>query len=313
MHDLYLCSIPTVLCYRVTYMFAPKTERPRSDNARPKKSLGQNFLVDRRVLGKIVAGAEVSPDDLVLEIGPGKGTLTRELAKTAAQVIAVEIDESLAARLTEDFADTPNVRIIPGDAREIDIASLVPGDTSYKLVANLPYYAASPIVRRFLEATRKPLLMVVMVQREVAQNMAATPGKMTILSVATQLYGSARIVSAVPPRAFRPSPKVTSAIIRIDVYSEPALDVDSIEGFFTLVKAGFSSPRKQIHNCLKQGLAKDSEAVEEMLGRAGIDPRRRPQTLSMPEWGSLYQAFLLHCSHDRDAPDKARSEGSRQG
>ena len=258
-----------------------------------KKSLGQNFLVDRRIVSRIIAAADLTHTDTVLEIGPGRGILTRSLAKRAASLTAVELDDDLAARLTIEFAEQSHVRIVHADAREIEIEPIVPHDSPYKLIANLPYYAAQPIIRRFLEARHKPTLMVVMVQREVARNMTAAPGEMSLLSVATQLYGKPRIVSSVPPRAFRPAPKVTSAIVRIDVFPEPALPLDSIDSFFTLVRAGFSAPRKQIHNCLQQGLAIPRTESEAVLSAAGIDPRRRPQTLSLDDWGSLYAAWRL--------------------
>lgn len=227
----------------------------------------------------------------MLEIGPGRGILTRELSKNAGRVVAVELDDALSEELTTEFADQPSITIVHADAREADIGDLVPADEPYKLVANLPYYAALPIIRRFLEANHKPSLIVVMVQREVARNMTAAPGDMSLLSVATQLYGKPRIVTSVPPRAFRPAPKVTSAVIRIDVYPQPALQLDSIDNFFTLVRAGFSAPRKQIHNCLQHGLDISRELAEQMLTQASIDPKRRPQTLSLPDWGSLYQQF----------------------
>ena len=273
-----------------------------------KKSLGQNFLVDRRIVSRIIAAAELSPDDIALEIGPGRGILTRSLAECAASLTAIEIDHHLADALRDEFASHPNVRIVHEDAREIDIASIVPRDSQYKLIANLPYYAAQPIVRRFLEAERKPTLMVVMVQREVARNMTAAPGDMSLLSVATQLYGKPRIVASVPPRAFRPAPKVTSAIVRIDVYPQPALALDSINAFFTLVRAGFSAPRKQIHNCLQQGLAIPRIESEAVLSAAGIDPKRRPQTLSLDDWGSLYAAWRLRYP-ETDAHPQSPREG----
>jgi len=231
----------------------------------------------------------VTPKDTVVEIGPGRGILTRELAGTAAEVVAVELDDDLAERLAQEFQSQANVRIVHADAREVDIEALVDASKPYKLVANLPYYAALPIVRRFLEAERRPSLMVFMVQREVARNMGAEPGHMTLLSVAIQLYGNARIVASVPPRAFRPSPKVTSAIVRIDVFDKPAIRLDSIEAFFTLVRAGFSAPRKQVHNCLQQGLGISREVADRILIDSGIDPKRRPQTLSMEDWGRLYK------------------------
>ena len=258
-----------------------------------KKSLGQNFLVDRRIVSRIIAAADLTLDDIALEIGPGRGILTRSLAERAASLTAVELDDHLAAVLTDEFAAQSHVRVVHADAREVDIASIVPHDTPYKLIANLPYYAAQPIIRRFLEAERKPTLMVVMVQREVARNMTAKPGEMSLLSVATQLYGKPRIVASVPPRAFRPAPKVTSAIVRIDVYPQPSIALDSIDGFFTLVRAGFSAPRKQIHNCLQQGMSVSRAEAEAMLSDSGIDPRRRPQTLSLDDWGDLYATWRL--------------------
>ena len=247
--------------------------------------------MDRRVLASILEAAEISPGDMVVEVGPGRGILTRELAKSGASVIAVEIDEAIVANLTTQFKDNTGVRLVAADARQIDLESLVPAAAPYKVVANLPYYAAAPIVRRFLQATHKPRLMVVMVQREVAQNMAAAPGKMGLMSVAIQLYGEPRIVSYVPPRAFRPAPKVTSAIIRIQVRPSPAVAFDSEERFFTLVRAGFSSPRKQVRNSLRHGLAISAESAGAMLSEAGVDSSRRPQTLTLDEWGKLYDAF----------------------
>ncbi len=282
----------------------PVTARP----PRAKKSLGQNFLVDGRVLSRIMRAAEISPDDTVLEIGPGRGILTRELAKIAARVVAVEIDDALAQNLAAEFADSPNVTILHADAREVEIESLVPTGAPYKLVANLPYYAASPIVRRFLEAGRKPTIMVVMVQREVAQNMTAAPGDMGLLSVATQLYGSPRIVAYVSPGSFRPAPRVTSAIVRIDVYPKPALELDSVEAFFRLARAGFSAPRKQLRNCLSHGLSIPPETAQAMLIDAGIDPRRRAETLSLQEWSSLYKIFGIQSGHDEADSESARQD-----
>ena len=266
---------------------------PALQYAPAKKSLGQNFLIDRRIVSRIIAAAELTPDDAVLEIGPGRGILTRSLAGSAASLTAVELDEDLTAALTAEFAEQPNVHIVHADAREVDIAAVVPSDVPYKLIANLPYYAAQPIIRRFLEAERKPTVMVVMVQREVARNMAAIPGDMSLLSVATQLYGKPRIVTSIPPRAFRPAPKVTSAIVRIDVFPKPALALDSIDAFFALARAGFSARRKQIHNCLQQGLSIPRSEAEAVLSAANIDPKRRPQTLSLEDWSSLYAAWRL--------------------
>ena len=266
---------------------ASTSDRP----ARAKKSLGQNFLVDGRVRSKIVGAADISSDDTIVEIGPGRGFLTKALAERAGRVVGVELDKGLVPRLQETFANSGQVEIAHGDARTIDIDSLLGGASEYKVVANLPYYAATPIVRRFLEARHKPTTLVVMVQREVGQEMTASPGKMGILSVATQVYGSPRIVATVPSKAFRPSPNVTSAVVRIDTYAEPAVKFDSAEKFFTLVRAGFSAPRKQIHNSLKNGLEVGPEQVMALLKNAGISPTRRAQTLSIDEWGDLHSEF----------------------
>ena len=188
---------------------------------RANKALGQHFLVDARVRRRILSAADLSPGDVVVEIGPGRGFLTSSLVKQAGKVVAVELDEALAERLSDSYSDQSNLQVVAADARDVDIGALV-GNSDYKVVANLPYYAANPILRRFLEAERKPSVMVVMLQREVAEVVAAEPGRMGLLSVAVQVYGRPRIVCGVPPRAFRPTPGVTSAVLRIDVYPEPA-------------------------------------------------------------------------------------------
>ncbi len=267
---------------------AATSERP----PRAKKSLGQNFLVDGRVRAKIVDAADISSDDTIVEIGPGRGFLTKALAERAGRVVAVELDDGLIPRLRETFANSCQVEIVHGDARTIDIDSLLGEAEEYKVVANLPYYAATPIVRRFLENERRPSTLVVMVQREVGQEMTASPGKMGVLSVATQVYGRAQIVTSVPPKAFRPSPNVTSAVVRIDTYSEPAVASENAASFFTLVRAGFSARRKQLHNSLRNGLDMESDAVLMMLSNAGISPTRRAQTLSIEEWGDLYREYV---------------------
>ena len=254
--------------------------RPRS----PAKSLGQHFLIDRRVLSRILEAADLFPDDTVVEVGPGKGVLTRQLVKLARRVVAVEIDASLAARLPARTGDPPNLEVLQADARTADFGV----DGPYKVVANLPYYAANPIVRRFLEMDRPPLRMVVMVQREVARSMTAPPGRMTVLSVAVQFFGLPTMVCSVPPRAFRPAPKVHSAVVSIDVIPEARRRVDDESRFFQLVRAGFAAPRKQLRNSLAQGLRVDGAKASALLATADIDPRRRPGTLTVDEWISLY-------------------------
>lgn len=243
----------------------------------------------------MVAAAQVSEKDTVVEIGPGRGALTRHLAGVAGCLVLVEIDQELVDVLAERFAGSPQVRIIHGDARELDIGAIPEiAGRDYKALGNLPYYAASPIIRRLLESAHPPLEIVVMVQREVAREMAAKPGKMSLLSVATQLYATPGIVCHVPPRAFNPPPKVHSSVIRLLRRDGLAVDLDSTERFFTLVRAGFAAPRKTIANSLAVGLRETAGAFAPALEDAGVDPGRRPATLSLEQWGYLYRAWRVH-------------------
>jgi 16S rRNA (adenine1518-N6/adenine1519-N6)-dimethyltransferase len=259
----------------------------------PAKIRGQHFLVRQSVLQRIVEASDLDPDDCVIEIGPGLGVLTRELASRVRRVLAVEVDEVLVATLKREFANLPNVTVLHADARNLDIESVLGEESKYKVVANLPYYAANPIIRRFLETTRKPDSLVVMLQREVAKVMVAVPGSMSLLSVAVQFYGSPSIVITVPPASFHPVPKVTSAVVHIRVYPRTELPFDDTEAFFRLVRAGFSAPRKQLRNSLAVGLGASSYESEEVLVKAGIDHRRRAETLSLDEWSALHMANRL--------------------
>jgi 16S rRNA (adenine1518-N6/adenine1519-N6)-dimethyltransferase len=263
----------------------------RSLNLSPRKALGQHFLVSRGVLKRILDAAELEPGDIVIEVGPGLGTLTRELVRCAGRVIAVELDRELAEVLPAALGHPSNLTLVNADAREVEPLELLPGRVPYKLVANLPYFAASPILRCFLEASWKPTLIVVMLQREVAQSIAARPGGMSLIGVSVQFYGRPRIVGYVPPGAFYPPPKVTSAILRIDVFPEPPIKVEDVEAFFGLVRAGFSAPRKQLRNALSLGLGIPTGAAQRLLERAGLDPRRRAESLTLEEWEGLYRAY----------------------
>jgi 16S rRNA (adenine1518-N6/adenine1519-N6)-dimethyltransferase len=264
---------------------------PTGNRAGPRKSLGQHFLADSRIAGRILDAADLSLDDLVVEIGPGRGALTKRLVGRVNRVVAIELDSNLAAALPERLEFPENLTCVEADARVVDLAELIAPETSYKVVANLPYYAANPIVRRLLESQPKPSVLVVMVQQEVAKNMVAQPGDMGILSVATQFYAKAKMVCSVPPKSFRPPPKVTSAVVRLDVLPTPAVAVVSEEGFFTVVRAGFAAPRKQIRNSLSQGLRIEPTAGGKILEQAGVDATRRPQTLNIDEWAGIYQVW----------------------
>jgi 16S rRNA (adenine1518-N6/adenine1519-N6)-dimethyltransferase len=262
------------------------------------KALGQHFLADARILARIAAAAELEPQDLVVEVGPGRGALTRLLVAQAGRVVAVELDPALAAALPARLDHPNNLTVATGDARTVDLAALVGPDCPgrYKVVANLPYYAANPIIRRFLEAPPQPSLprlslMVVMVQQEVARGMAARPGEMGILSVAVQFYAQATHVCTVPPSAFRPPPKVTSAVVKLTPWETSPVAVADPAAFFTVVRAGFDAPRKQLRNSLAQGLGVEGGRVSALLDSLGLDGRRRAETLSLEEWASVYGAW----------------------
>ncbi len=263
----------------------------RRFNLRARKRLGQRFLIDGDVLQRILSAAELTADDIVLEVGPGLGILTRELAQRARRVIAIELDDKLANFLKQELVSFPNVMIINEDILKIEPAILLTEPERYKVVANLPYYITSPVLRHFLEATLKPNLMVVMVQKEVAEAIVAGPGKRSLLSISVQFYGRPTIIGKVPAIAFYPAPEVDSAILRIDLYPKPAVAVDDAEGFFGTVRAGFASPRKQLANSLAQGLGWPKADVLSVLAEASIAPQRRAETLTLEEWAQLRQAY----------------------
>ena len=252
---------------------------------RPQKSRGQNFLVDPFALGQILEAAELSPDDEVLEIGPGLGVLTKALAERVRRVVAVEIDRGMVGALTDALADRPNVEIVEGDALRLDPVEQFEV-RPYKIVANLPYYITSPLLRHYFESSNRPTRMVVMVQLEVAERIVAEPGDLSLLAVSVQFYGRPRLVGRVPANAFLPAPKVDSAMLAIDVRPSPAVDVEP-EQFFKVVIAGFAMPRKQLHNALPQKMWMPPDAAEPALRAAGIDPMRRAQTLTLDEWAGL--------------------------
>ncbi|MBI4180470.1 MAG: 16S rRNA (adenine(1518)-N(6)/adenine(1519)-N(6))-dimethyltransferase RsmA [Chloroflexi bacterium] len=270
----------------------------RSSGLRARKGLGQHFLIDEEVLRLIITAAQLTPADVVLEIGPGLGVLTRELASRAGWVIAVELDDKLAAMLRETLASFKNVTIINKDVLKTEPADLFEEtktqfpSRNYKVVANLPYYITSPVLRHFLEASLKPQSMVIMVQKEVAEEITAKPGRMSLLSISVQLYGEPTIISDVPARCFFPAPKVDSAILKVTPYPQPAIDVADTESFFTLVRAGFSASRKQIANSLAHGLGVSKPEALSLLAGANIMPQRRAETLSLEEWASLWRIFI---------------------
>ncbi|MBV9021811.1 MAG: 16S rRNA (adenine(1518)-N(6)/adenine(1519)-N(6))-dimethyltransferase RsmA [Ktedonobacteraceae bacterium] len=255
-------------------------------NMRPNKSFGQNFLIDRSVLLNIVNAAEIEPGDEILEVGAGTGVLTRELAKRAKHVVAVELERDILQVLAKTVHTYQNVELVARNLLFIE-PSEVFGQAPYKLVANLPYSITGPTLRHFLENAHAPRLIVVMVQFEVAQRIVASPGALTLLGVSVQFYGHPRIIARVPARAFYPAPKVDSAILRIDVHPPP-LAQSHRDGFFRVVQAGFSEKRKQLHNSLTHGLHRKNEDIQAWLAEAEIDSSRRAETLSIEEWLRLW-------------------------
>lgn len=259
---------------------------------RPNKALGQHFLADEVIAARIADAAELTSDDTVLEIGAGLGILTQQLAQRAGHVVAVELDARLASILGTLFADQPHVRIVQGDFLALDPVSLVGGaERKYKVVANLPYYITSAVLRHLLEAAVRPERMVLTVQREVAEAIIARPGEMSLLAVSVQFYGRPRLLFRIKPGSFYPPPEVESAVLRIDTYPAPPVAVDDVQFFFRVVRAGFSQRRKQLRNSLAAGLGCTSQEVVAALLEAGVDPRRRAETLSLEEWARVAQAF----------------------
>jgi len=267
-----------------------------------RKGLGQHFLIDEEVLKLITSSAGLTPTDVIVEIGPGLGVLTKELARWGGWVVTIELDNKLVAILKQSLASFDNVTVINEDVLKVDPATLlqeqearfpvgISSPFSYKVVANLPYYITSPVLRHFLEASLKPQIMVVMVQREVAEVIVAKPGQMSMQSVSVQFYGEPTIISYVPARCFYPEPEVDSAILKIRLYSQPPVEVADRDGFFELVRAGFSAPRKQMTNSLAQRLELSKAEVLSLLGEAGIVPQRRAETLTLDEWAKLWQVF----------------------
>ncbi len=262
----------------------------RRFNIKPRKSLGQNFLLDPAILNQIVQAAGISEKDDVLEIGAGLGSLTCVLASTARRVTAIEIDSALIPVLDEILSPYTNVNLIQGDILQLPVESLglKPG---YAVVANIPYYITSAVIRHLLEAPQKPSRLLLTVQREVAQRICAGPGDMSLLALSVQVYGKPAITGRLPAGAFYPPPAVDSASVRVDIYPQPMIAPDQLNLFFRIIKAGFSQKRKTLRNSLSAGLALQAEKTAVLLQSAGIDPMRRAETLSIPEWDKLVQVL----------------------
>ncbi len=268
----------------------------------PSKRLGQNFLVDKEAVKKIIEAADLKLEDVILEVGPGLGVLTQELARKAKKVIAVEKDQNMIEILRTTLKDLRNVEVIQGDIRKIDTKYFKPntlghsptGEAKYKVVANLPFYLAAPVIRQFLEVENPPKEMVLVVQKEVGQRICAKPPDMNILAVSVQIYAKPEIVSYISKKSFWPSPKVDSAILRID----PLMNTDkkqiNTDLFFKIVKAGFSQPRKQLINNLSKELDLEKEKIQNWLLKNNVQPAQRAETLEVRDWINLTKTFKIN-------------------
>jgi 16S rRNA (adenine1518-N6/adenine1519-N6)-dimethyltransferase len=264
----------------------------RKYDLRPKKQLGQNFLTDGNSLRKVVDAARIKESDVVLEIGPGLGSLTRYLAVEAYHVVAVELDSRFLPPLQEVLALYDNVTIILGDILDQNIETLLskvvesPGK-GYIVVANIPYYITSAVIRHLIDAEIRPDRMVLTVQREVAIRICAQPPDLSLLALSVQVFGSPTIAAKIPAGAFYPPPRVDSAVIRVEIFPSPLIPPPYLKTFFQLVKAGFGQKRKVLRNSLSAGLGISKSRVESILIDLQIDPNRRAETLSLDEWRAL--------------------------
>ena len=255
--------------------------------AGPKKSLGQHWLKDRQVLADIADAAEITPLDTVLEIGPGLGTLTSELLRRAEKVIAVELDGDLATKLPGQFPGK-TLEVINEDILDFDL-SILPKD--YIVVANVPYYITSKIIQKLLTSDNKPKTTVLLIQKEVAERLAAEPGDMSILSISAQIYGEVELDQLVPAHFFTPPPKVDSQVVVVRTRTEPLIAPEDERRFFKVVKAGFSSKRKKLRSSISAGLGISKVEAEELLRHAGIDPDDRAEALAINQRIVLMKIF----------------------
>ncbi len=290
--------------------------RPHRPPRAPRRArIGQHFLADPLIAHDIVAAAQLAADDTVLEIGPGGGALTEQLLECAGHVVAVELDERLAERLRQRHAGEQRLTVVGGSVLDHPADELLAagGRTPpYVVVANLPYYITAPVMRHLLERGPRPARLVVMVQREVAEAICGRNG-LSLLGVSVQVFAAPRLLFRVPPEAFRPPPRVQSAVVRLDCYPEPLVPEHDLPGFFRVVQAGFRQPRKQLRNSLPGGIWLPPGAAPELLAAAGIDPARRPGTLSIAEWLALYRRYAsMRPAFEHGAPG-AITAGSADG
>jgi len=252
----------------------------------PKKSLGQNFVINQRALDAVISAADLTGHEEVIEVGAGLGTLTIELAQRADRVFAVEIDKRLILILQDILRDFENVSLIHTDFLQVDPGELV-SRSGYSVVANIPYNITSALIRHLMESSTSPARVVLTMQREVAQRITGSPGDMSLLALSVQIFGSAKITAHIPAGCFYPIPKVDSAVLRIDVYEEPVVPRNMIPVIFSLARTGFGQKRKKLRNSLVPVIGSNPADVEKLLVRAGIQPKSRAQELSIQDWEKI--------------------------
>jgi 16S rRNA (adenine1518-N6/adenine1519-N6)-dimethyltransferase len=265
----------------------------RDAGLRPRKSLGQNFLIQEGALRQVAAAADIRPSDVVLEIGAGIGSLTRHLAAAARQVVAVEIDPPLIPILQSVLAPFPNVSVVMGDilARPAEqLVGRVEPD-QFKVAANIPYYITSAVIRHLMGSAVRPSRIVLTVQKEVAERICASPGKMSLLALSVQYYGKPTILGKIPADSFYPVPDVDSAILGVDLDGAQERTVDASNRLFRIARAGFSQKRKMLRNTLSGGTGRPVAVIERVLNGAGVDSKRRAETLSVEEWVRISEGF----------------------
>lgn len=255
----------------------------------PSKGLGQNFLIDEMALDEIVTQSGVTPESSVLEIGPGLGSLTRHLANRAARVLAVELDRKMIPVLDEVLRPWKNVTVVQSDILAYDPSDAF-GDGAYRVVANIPYYITSAVIRHLLNLRSRPESISVTIQKEVAERICADPGDYSLLALSVRIYGEPRYVMTIGKEAFYPAPKIDSAVVRIDLFEKPLIADADTDRFFALLKAGFAQKRKTLRNSLSSNIGIGKADVETALNAAGINPTRRAETLEIDEWLRLMDA-----------------------
>lgn len=256
-----------------------------------RKELGQHWLKDKYSLQAMIDSAEVKASDNVLEIGPGTGLLTDELVTIGANITALEFDHTLAQQLLFKYASNKNVKVVEGDIRKFDFASL---PDRFKIVANIPYYLTANLFRKLIDSEVKPSIASLLVQKEVAERASAVPSKMSFLAVALQVFYQIRVGEIVPAHLFEPPPKVDSQILVLEQRETSLVEADKIEDFLTLVKTGFDQPRKKLISNLTRGVKQDKQVILQIFYELGIDSSARAQELSIDQWKQLFSKLQIN-------------------